>query len=75
MVRRIVAPERDVLNVMLRREIKVFDARDVTYLQDVYDHIVRTVEVADNYRDSRASEGARFRGQGAAYRSCQGRVR
>jgi len=50
-VRRIVAPERDVLNVMLRREIKVFDAKDVTYLQDVYDHIVRTVEVTDNYRD------------------------
>ena len=55
MVRRIVAPERDVLNVMLRREIKVFDAKDVTYLQDVYDHIVRTVEVADNYRDLMSS--------------------
>ena len=50
-VRRIVAPERDVLNVMLRRDIKVFDATDVTYLQDVYDHIVRTVEVADNYQN------------------------
>ena len=50
-VRRIVAPERDVLNVMLRRDIKVFDATDVTYLQDVYDHIVRTVEVADSYQN------------------------
>lgn len=54
-VRRIVAPERDVLNVMLRRDIKVFDAKDVTYLQDVYDHIVRTVEVADSYRELMAS--------------------
>ena len=29
----------------------MFDATDVTYLQDVYDHIVRTVEVADSYQN------------------------
>jgi magnesium transporter len=50
-IRRVVAPERDVLNVMLRRDIPVFDPNDVTYLQDVYDHIIRVVESLDTYRD------------------------
>ncbi len=54
-LRRVVAPERDVLNVMLRREIPVFDQNDVTYLQDVYDHIVRTTDAIDSYRDLLAS--------------------
>lgn len=50
-LRRAVAPERDVLNVMLRRDIRVFDENDVLYLQDVYDHIVRTTDSIDTYRD------------------------
>jgi magnesium transporter len=50
-LRRVVAPERDVLNVMLRRDIRVFDENDVLYLQDVYDHIVRTTDAIDTYRD------------------------
>jgi len=50
-VRRVVAPERDVLNIMLRREIPVFEADDVTYLQDVYDHIVRIIDSLDTYRE------------------------
>lgn len=54
-LRRIVTPERDVLNVMLRRDIRVFDEHDVTYLQDVYDHIIRVVDAIDTYRDLLAS--------------------
>lgn len=50
-LRRIVSPERDVLNVMLRRDIPVFDQNQVTYLQDVYDHIIRTTDSIDTYRD------------------------
>lgn len=50
-VRRFVAPERDVLNIMLRREIPVFDEHDVAYLQDVYDHIVRITDSIDIDRD------------------------
>ncbi len=50
-IRRVVAPERDVLNVMLRRDIRVFGDDDVTYLQDVYDHIVRVIDNLDTYRD------------------------
>ncbi len=50
-LRRAVAPERDVLNTMLRRDIPVFDQQDIVYLQDVYDHIVRTTDAIDNYRE------------------------
>ncbi|WP_025745661.1 magnesium/cobalt transporter CorA [Kallotenue papyrolyticum] len=50
-LRRVIAPERDVLNVMLRRDIPVFDQQDVTYLQDVYDHLLRTLDAVDTYRD------------------------
>lgn len=50
-VRRVVSPERDVMNVMLRREIPVFDVDDMAYLQDVYDHIVRITDSLDTYRD------------------------
>jgi magnesium transporter len=50
-MRRAVAPERDVVNIMLRRDIKVFDENDVTYLQDVYDHVVRIIDAVDIYRD------------------------
>ncbi len=50
-MRRIVAPERDVLNVLLRRELSIFQPADVAYLQDVYDHIVRVTDNIDTYRD------------------------
>jgi len=50
-MRRIVAPERDVLNVLLRRQLPIFSSEDVAYLQDVYDHIVRVTDNVDTYRD------------------------
>jgi magnesium transporter len=50
-LRRVVAPERDVLNVLLRRELPVFRPDDTIYLQDVYDHIVRVTDSVDTYRD------------------------
>ncbi len=50
-VRRAIAPERDVVNVMLRRDINVFDEHDVMYLQDVYDHVIRILDSVDIYRD------------------------
>jgi magnesium transporter len=50
-MRRIVAPERDVLNVLLRRELPILQPEDVAYLQDVYDHIVRVTDNIDTYRD------------------------
>jgi magnesium transporter len=50
-VRRIVAPERDVLNILIRREVPIFTAGTVVYLQDVYDHLLRVTDSIDTYRD------------------------
>lgn len=50
-IRRIVAPERDVLNILIRREVPIFDRNTILYLQDVYDHIVRITDSIDTYRD------------------------
>jgi magnesium transporter len=50
-LRRRVSPARDVVNVLLRRELPVFSERSVVYFQDVYDHIVRVTDSIDTYRD------------------------
>ncbi len=50
-VRRVVAPERDVLNVLIRREVPIFERNTILYLQDIYDHIVRITDSIDTYRD------------------------
>jgi magnesium transporter len=49
--RRIVAPERDVINVLLRREQPIFSERSLIYFQDIYDHLVRITDSIDTYRD------------------------
>jgi magnesium transporter len=49
--RRVVAPERDVVNVLLRREQPVFSERSLIYFQDLYDHLVRITDSIDTYRD------------------------
>lgn len=50
-LRRVIAPERDVLNVLMRRELPLFRGKDVAYLQDLYDHVIRVADNIDNYRD------------------------
>ncbi|WP_245860476.1 magnesium/cobalt transporter CorA [Candidatus Chloroploca asiatica] len=50
-VRRIVAPQRDVLNVLIRRDVPIFERTNVIYLQDIYDHIVRITDSIDTYRE------------------------
>jgi magnesium transporter len=50
-VRRAVTPERDVLNVLVRRDSPIFDEVTLLYFQDVYDHILRVTDAIDTYRD------------------------
>ena len=50
-VRRVIAPERDVLNVLIRRDSPVFDEAVTVYFQDVYDHLLRVTDSVDTYRD------------------------
>jgi magnesium transporter len=51
LLRRAVAPERDVLNVLLRQEMALFKGPEIAYIQDVYDHLVRVTDSIDTYRD------------------------
>lgn len=51
LLRRVVTPERDVLNVLLRQEVPIFQGNSIVYLQDVYDHLVRVTDTIDTYRD------------------------
>lgn len=50
-IRRLVAPGRDALNALLRRDSPVFDEEAFVYFQDVYDHVLRIVDAVDVYRD------------------------
>jgi len=51
LMRRIVASERDVLNVLIRREAPIYPREMVAYFQDVYDHLIRITDSIDTYRD------------------------
>jgi magnesium transporter len=52
--RRLVTPERDVLNVLTNRESLVFNERTLVYFRDVYDHLARLADTLDLYRDQLA---------------------
>jgi magnesium transporter len=49
--RRAVVPLREVLASMLRGEVKWIDEHTMTYLQDVYDHVLRAVDQLDSQRE------------------------
>lgn len=49
--RRILGPERDVLNALMRQEIRVFDRQTVVYLRDIYDHLARVMDTLDLQND------------------------
>lgn len=50
-LRRVVGPQRDVMNVLLRGEVVLLPNTALHYLQDLYDHSLRIVEMVDSYRD------------------------
>jgi magnesium transporter len=50
-LRRVLAPERDVLNVLTRRDLPIFDEPTILYFRDVYDHLIRVTDSIDIYRD------------------------
>lgn len=50
-LRRVLSPERDVLNVLMRRDLPLLDRRTLLYLRDVYDHLARIIDVVDLHSD------------------------
>jgi magnesium transporter len=49
--RRAVVPLREVLGSLLRREVKWLDDEAVVHLQDVYDHVLRAIDLLDGQRE------------------------
>jgi magnesium transporter len=50
-VRRILGPQRDALNKLVREEFAVIDPKDRIFYRDLYDHMVRLYDMTDNLRD------------------------
>jgi magnesium transporter len=50
-LRQVVAPGRDAVNVLLRRDPPVLDAARIPYFQDIYDHLIRVSDSIDTYRE------------------------
>ncbi len=50
-LRRILYPMREIFHVFLRRDHPFFSANTRVYFQDVYDHILRILDVLDIERD------------------------
>ena len=51
LLRRIAAPERDAVNVLLRRDPPILDSARIFYFQDIYDHLIRIADSIDTYRE------------------------
>lgn len=51
LLKRHVAPVRELVNGIIRSDMEWFDDRTQRYLKDVYDHIVQASELSENYRD------------------------
>lgn len=50
-IRRVLAPMRDILNGLLRRDLRLFDQDEVAYFRDVHEHTIRHIETLDIDRD------------------------
>jgi magnesium transporter len=50
-MRRILVPQREVLNKLARDDYRVIDPRDRVFFRDIYDHLVRLHDLNENLRD------------------------
>ena len=50
-MRRILLPQREVLNKLARDDFRVIDPRDRVFFRDIYDHLVRLHDLNESLRD------------------------
>jgi len=55
LIRRVAGPERDVMNVLIRRDPPLFGSKEMVYFQDLFDHLLRVTDTVDIYRDMLSS--------------------
>lgn len=51
LLRRVVLPMREVINSVMRRDLRVIDPEMTPYYQDVYDHVLRATDWTESLRD------------------------
>lgn len=51
LLRRLVWPMREVVNVLAREPHECLSDTTRTYLRDVYDHVVQLIDIIENYRE------------------------
>jgi magnesium transporter len=51
LLRRIIAPQREVINKLARGDFGVIDSGDRVFFRDVYDHLVRLYDITEGLRD------------------------
>ncbi|HYF02083.1 MAG TPA: magnesium/cobalt transporter CorA [Patescibacteria group bacterium] len=51
-LKRITHYQREILSRLSRGEFELISEREIFYYRNVYDHIVRTSDIIDNYRES-----------------------
>ena len=51
LLRRVVVPMREVVNTLMRRDLKLVSDDMMPYYQDVYDHVLRATEWTESLRD------------------------
>jgi magnesium transporter len=50
-MRRVITPQREVLNKLARDDYKIIDSHDRVFFRDVYDHLVRLQDLNESMRD------------------------
>jgi magnesium transporter len=50
-LRKICAPQRDVVNILISREHSLINQESVMYYRDIYDHLIRVYDMIENLRD------------------------
>jgi magnesium transporter len=51
LLRRVVVPMREVVNTVMRRDLRIVEDPLMPYYQDVYDHVLRATEWTESLRD------------------------
>jgi magnesium transporter len=51
MMRRVALPMREVVNTLMRRDLRIVPEAMHPYYQDLYDHVLRVTEWSDSLRD------------------------
>lgn len=55
MLRRMIWPQRDMLNALIRDQHSIIEPGTVVYLRDCYDHTIQIMDLIETYRDMSSS--------------------